>query len=89
MNIFDLEFIGIACGNYRKSKNIPRHIVADKTGYTEQMIYKFEKGDSTNLPIFLWYIDMGLTFEAMEHYYNMMFVYNKSTGEYMKVKIDE
>lgn len=87
--LLDLEYVGVACGNFRKSKNIPRHVIADATGYTEQMVYKFEKGEGNNLTIFLWYATQGFSLEKADEYYNMMYVFNKSKGEYIRVQLYE
>lgn len=83
--IYDLEYIGMACKAFRQAKQIIRSKVAIDTGYSEQLIFKFEQGLINNLSIFLYYIDMGLNFDEIDDYAHRTYIWNRTTKKYERM----
>ena len=55
-----MVFIGKACRRYRvEVMKISQAVVALETGYTVQHISKFERGQTNNMMIFVWYLKQG------------------------------
>lgn len=51
-----LRIMGQTCQFVREYMGLPRAYVAEKTGYTTQTIYDFERGRNNNAILLFWYV---------------------------------
>ena len=55
------DYIGAMCSDFRRYKlKCSQERVSRETGYSREMVSKFERGKVSNTIIFLWYIKMGI-----------------------------
>lgn len=55
-----LASLGEYCRMTRKNKGLTQDDVAQDTGFTQQNISAFERGENNNAMLLLWYIKYGL-----------------------------